>query len=190
MTCDELTWVPIGIDGRSTCVRCGEIELWSRRTVFALCGASGAGKSTLVAPLQSRLPQHVVYDSDLLLGRWTDDWDAHFELVLRTAAMIGSNDRHAVVAGSVFPERLDPLPSRDLVGDIVYVHLDCTDVERRRRLTERPSWRQWDEARIAEANAFAERCRAVCDVTVDTTGRTVDDVADEVASVIRERSTG
>lgn len=188
MRCDELTEVPIDRDGVSTCPRCGSIERFSRRTTFAICGASGSGKSTIVEPLRNRLPHHVIFDSDVLLGRWTDDWDAHFELVLRMASAIADNDRHVVVSGSLLPERLDPLPSRDRLGEVVYITLDCSDEERRERLTARPRWRNWNVERLAEANSFAAQLRRGGNPIVDTTHRSIDDVADHVADLIRARS--
>ena len=188
MRCDELTEVPIDGGGVSTCPRCGSIEHFSRRTTFAICGASGSGKSTIVEPLRSRLPHHIIFDSDALLGRWTDDWDAHFELVLRMTSAIADNDRHVVVSGSLLPERLDPLPSRDRLGEIVYIDLDCSDEERRGRLAARPRWRNWNLERVEEANAFAAELRRAGNPIVDTSNRSVDEVADDVAAIIRTRS--
>jgi len=188
MSCDELILVAIEPDGRSTCPGCGSVEVLPRPVAFAICGASGSGKSTVVAPLQERLPAHVVIDTDVLLGKWTTDWDAHFELVLRVGSAIAANGRHVVLSASVTPERLDRQPSRDLLGSIVYIALDCAPEERARRLLARPAWRTWDISRVDEANRFAEHLRDVCDLVVDTTDRTVADVADDVAAKILERS--
>lgn len=189
MGCDELTLVPVDTKGISTCAACGSVEVFSRLPTIVLCGASGSGKSTLVRPLQERLRDHVVIDTDVLLGRWTEDWEAHFELVIRMAAAIAGNGRPVVLSASATPERLETRLSRDLLGQIIYIAVDCTPEERQRRLAARPAWRTWNASRAAEANRFATELRAACDISIDTTGRTITEVADEVASIITARTT-
>jgi hypothetical protein len=49
------------------------------------------------------------------------------------------------------------------------------------RLRARPAWRGWDEQRITEHQRFAASLRSRIDPTFDTSTRSVEEVADQVA---------
>jgi phosphoserine phosphatase len=55
------------------------------------------------------------------------------------------------------------------------------------RLRARPAWREWNEQRIAEHQRFAASLRARIDPTFDTSTRSVEEVADQVARWVTDR---
>lgn len=159
--------------------------------LFVLSGASGAGKSTIVPLLIDRLDGAcVVVDVDWLIdpirGAAPDgeiNWSAFRGTWLHVAAGLARNRLPTVLAGPLIPEHLRDLPGRDLVGEIAYAALDCSDDVRRARIDARPPRRLRD---VEEQVAFGAWLRTNVSPVFDTDQATPEATADAVASWIRE----
>jgi broad-specificity NMP kinase len=150
-------------------------------------GAPGSGKSTIRHALQRSLPAHVVIDWDdfmsaaeALSGRDVrhspDLWPAYRRLL--RAVVDAVDPRRTVVLGVCTPDELNDWPPAR------WFLLDCDDDERRSRLAGRSS----DE--VEDAVADGRKYRSVGLPAVATSGRTPDQVANELASVIGRRAQG
>lgn len=162
-----------------------------RQPLMVLTGASGAGKSTIVPLLIERLAGTcVVFDVDWLIDPLRDAppdrgvaWESFRDTWLHVAAGLAQNRLPTVLVGPFIPEHLDDLPGRELVGDIAYGVLDCSDDVRRVRIETRPSWRLRD---IDEQVAFGAWLRTNLTPVFDTDTATPTETADAVAGWIRE----
>jgi hypothetical protein len=149
---------------------------------LVVTGASGSGKSTIVDGLRRRLPQCEVFESDLILHVAALGWDAWRATWLLLAHGIALNGRATVLCGSLLPDQLEALSTRQLVGPVHFCNLDCPDAVLAERLRARPAWRgSSSEENIAEHQRFAAWLRARIRPTFDTSVLTVDEVADRVA---------
>lgn len=160
-----------------------------RLPFFIVTGASGAGKSTVVPELRRLLPDFDVFDMDLLAA---DDWQQVKWNWLKIAHSIAQSGRGTVLCGTVVPENLAGAPYLPYFDGIYYLNLHCDDETRAARLRARPAYRGTTEEFIADHANFArwllEHAATAFDPpmpTVDTTGRTVAVVADEVAAWVR-----
>ena len=178
-------------DGALVCAECGRRQPFMRLPLYCLAGPSGTGKSTVARMLVPRLADRVVVlEQDVLWLPALSDPTGNHRLFrstwLRLAAMIGQNGRAVLLSGTVVPPEFEPLPERVLFTHIHYLALTCGADVLARRLRSRPSWRQWDEARIAETLDYAKWLRATAatmdpPVTLlDTTDSTVEVTAEQV----------
>ena len=96
-----------------------------------------------------------------------------------------------LLCGTVVPPELEPLPERALFREVHYLALTCRADVLAARLRARPAWREWDEPRIDEMlefNDWVTREAATMSPPMrllDTTHRTVEDTAREVATWVR-----
>ena len=147
-------------------------------------GAPGAGKST-VAPLLCReLPAYVVLDWDAYMSvasalarrdvrRDRSMWSSYRDLVHAVVDTI--HPAPLVVLGVCTPDELAEWPID------AWLVLDCTDEERRRRLTSLGYTTDVDDA-LADAAQY----RALGLRLIDTTNRAPQYVADELARTIHK----
>jgi hypothetical protein len=144
-------------------------------------GAPGSGKSTVTPVLRASLPRHVVLDWDAfmpaaeaLAGRdirtAPDLWNAYGQLV--RSVVVALHPLPTVLLGVCTPDELADWPAAR------WVLLDCDDAERRRRLDGR-SARDVDDA-VADGREY----RRLGLPAVDTSSRTVETVAVELASFV------
>lgn len=156
--------------------------------IIYVLGASGSGKTTLVRPLASLLPDYVVMDWDSFMApaaelagcditRHRHTWPAYRQLV--RAALEAVAHAHVLLLGVCTPDELEGWP----VG--AWVLLDCTDAERRRRLAPRAG-----HDSIAESIRDAAENRSLDLPVIDTTGRTAEDVAADLAGFVRRAEHG
>lgn len=196
--CGEWTDTPVIRDDTLVCAACGHSEPFRRLPLVAVTGPSGTGKSTIARLLPALLRDAaVVLEQDLLwvdaLRDPTDDYALFRQTWLRLAATIHQSGRPVVLCGTVVPPQFEKCPERVLFSDTHYLALVCDDEVLRTRLRARPTWREWDEPRIAEMIDFNHWTRANAARTqppmtlLDTTTRTVADTAAEVATWIRAR---
>jgi hypothetical protein len=180
------------------CAACGHQEPFRRLPLFALTGPSGTGKSTICRALVDRLSNHVVVlEQDLLwvdaLRNPADDFATFRRTWLRLIASLNQAGRPVVLCGTVAPPEFEDRPERPLIGDIHYLALVATDDTLRTRLRARPSWREWDEPRIAEMIDFNHWIKANAGSTkppmelLDTTHAPVDQTARTVADWVQAR---
>lgn len=173
------------------CGTCAGTWPFARLPLLCVTGPSGAGKSAIARLLVGSLAQRfVVLEQDVLwqAGLWNESPDNRMFRAawLRMAAMIHQNGRPVVLCGTVVPPEFEPLPERRLFSSISYVALTCDPQVLRARLRQRPAWREWDEARIAETVDYAmwmsERAHMMDPpmTLLDTTGATVEETADRV----------
>lgn len=162
-----------------------------RPPLFVLSGASGAGKSTIVPLLIEHLAGAcIVFDVDWLIdplrAATSDgaiDWTAFRDTWLHVAAGLAHNRLPTVLVGPFIPEHLHDLPGHDLVGEIAYAALDCSDELRQARIEARPMWRLRD---VEEQIAFAAWLRANLSPVFNTDRAAPGETADAVATWIRE----
>jgi hypothetical protein len=173
--------------GAAWCPECGRRDHDAAiEPLFVVTGASGSGKTAIFAPLARALAGRcVTFDVDWLLdaagalsGGRPIAWPAFWEAWLAVAHGVAQSGMPTVLLGSLMPP-LDGRASRQWVGDIHYLLLDCTDDLRRDRIESRPPWRQHD---IEKQTAFANWLRSHIPDRVDTSDRTPDDTATAVAA--------
>jgi hypothetical protein len=151
--------------------------------ITAVLGAPGSGKSTIAPLLRNRLPSYVVVDWDAfmapaaaLAGReipaHPETWPAYRSLVRSVVDVL--TGQLVVLLGVGSPGELAGWPISS------WVVLDCADDERSHRLTQagRP-------ADAADAVADAAEYRSLGLPVVDTSGKAPEEVADELAGLIR-----
>lgn len=150
-------------------------------------GAPGSGKSTVAPPLRSVLPSYVIVDWDAYIDAATElaerdvrrspnKWPTYRRLVRAIVDTIYPTP--LVMLGVCTPDELEGWPID------AWILLDCSDEERQRRLSV-----NLEPAEVSEAFADAARYRALDLLVVDTTDRTPQAVAAELADIIRERRT-
>jgi hypothetical protein len=173
------------------CPRCGDEQQVPDLPLFVVTGASGTGKSTVTGPLRRQLPDCEVFDTDALLHVAALGLDAYRGTWLRLAHDIALNGRVTVLAGSLLPGQLEPLPGRKLIGPIRFCTLDCPDDVIAERLRSRPSWRgASEETVIAEHQRFAAWLRARIRPCYDTSVLSPAETAGQIAAWVRQDITG
>ena len=149
-------------------------------------GAPGSGKSTVARHLRSNLRHCAVLDWDDFMPavsglsgrdvRVTPDlWAPYAELLRSIVTALGNLP--VLLFGVCTPDELADWP------EARWVLLDCDDVERRRRLSARAPHE------VDQALADAEAYRRLGLDAVDTTHRSVEQVADAVARAVRDAGT-
>jgi aminoglycoside 6'-N-acetyltransferase len=151
-------------------------------------GAPGSGKTAVARPLASLLPDHAVMDWDAFMApvtalagrgvtRDVGTWAAYQQLVRAVLEAMGQQP--VVLLGVCTPEELAGWPID------AWVLLDCTDQERRRRLEPlaRPD-------RLAEGIKDAAYDRSLGLPVIDTTSRTAQEVAADLARFVRRLEDG
>ncbi|MQA06807.1 MAG: AAA family ATPase [Streptosporangiales bacterium] len=196
--CGDRAKLPIVAGDRRECAQCGHRWPFRQLPLFALTGPSGAGKSTVGPLLARRLADRVVVlEQDVLwVAGLRDDASEHptFRSVwLHTAAMIHQSGRPVVLCGTVAPPELEVLPERGFFTAIHYLALVAEPAALARRLRARPTWRAWDEPRIAEMlefNTWLQASAATLHPPVDlldTTSRPLDETVETTSRWILDR---
>ena len=165
-----------------------------------LVGPMGAGKSTVAALLAARwgLPvRDTDQDVEAAEGReiseiFVDDGEDRFRLLER-AAVVEALAGHAGVLALGGGAVLDPQTRADLEGHlVVFLHVGLTDAVKRVGLgVGRPLLLGNVRSRVKtlldeRAPVYAE----VATLTVETDGRSPEDVADEVAMAVEQQTSG
>lgn len=196
--CGELREKPQVEGAVLVCAGCGHREPFRRLPLFALTGPSGAGKSTVGALALRRVgEQVVVLDQDLLwvdgLRDPTGEFAAFRRTWLRMAAAIHQSGRSVLLCGTVVPVQFEDQPERALFTNVHYLALVAEPERLRARLRARPTWREWDEPRIAEMLEFNDWVRTIARLTrppmelIDTSDRGLDEVTRQVTDWIAAR---
>ncbi len=173
------------------CPRCGDEQQVPDLPLFVVTGASGTGKSTVTGPLRSQLPDCEVFDTDALLHVAALGLDTMRGTWLRLAHDIALNGRVTVLAGSLLPSQLEPLPGRKLIGPIRFCTLDCPDAVIAERLRSRPSWRFTSrETAVAEHQGFAAWLRTHIQPCYDTSLLSPAETAEHIATWVRQNLAG
>lgn len=168
------------------CDHCGAMGVLPTRPTFVVTGASGSGKTVLAHHLHAFLPNGVVADTDNFLGVAEFGHDAYFNVLMEFAFTVIQGGRTPVLCGTLMPERVDVVRSRDLLSTIAYINLDCSDEVREERLKNRPAWRASSSAQaIAEHVAFAAHLREREDMmTLDATALSPSETARAIAQLV------
>jgi hypothetical protein len=154
---------------------------WVMTSVF---GAPGSGKSTVAPLLRSVLPSYVIVDWDAYMDaaselagrdvrRSPNRWSAYRRLVRAIVETI--YPLPLVMLGVCTPDELEGWPID------AWILLDCSDEERQHRLSV-----ILESVEVNEALADAARYRALDLPVIDTTHKTPQAVAAELADIIRK----
>lgn len=152
--------------------------------ITAVLGAPGSGKSTLAPLLVPLLPAHAVLDWDsfmepatALAGRnirqHPETWPAYRQLVRTVVSAVAYLP--VVLFTVCMPDELPGWP----IG--AWLLLDCSDRERRRRLTQqaRPEWPE-------DALRDAQQYRTLGLRAIDTTNCAPEDAARAIAQLVQD----
>jgi broad-specificity NMP kinase len=153
--------------------------------ILYVLGAPGAGKTSLAAHLRTLLPDHVVIDWDAFMGPASElatrdirtdvsTWAACRALIRSIVETVGVPD--VVVLGVSTPEELSDWPQGR------WLLLDCSDEERRRRLSGRGSSHDPAEA-IKDARSYRSLGLPVLDTTGQNPTATAVSLTDFIRSV-------
>lgn len=158
--CGERGDPPDVVADTLACGYCGHREPFVRLPLYCLTGPSGTGKSAVARLLAPHVRGRVVLlEQDLLWQPGFDDPAGGHRLFrtawLRLAAAVGQSGVPVLLAGTVVPPELEPLPERALFTRIHYLALTAAPDVLAARLRGRPAWRGWDEPRIAETVEYA-----------------------------------
>ncbi len=148
-------------------------------------GAPGSGKTTIAPLLRSVLASHVVIDWDTYMSaagelagrdvrRSPSTWPSYRRLVRAVVDTI--HPAPLVLLGVCTPDELEGWP----IGETIV--LDCADEERQRRLR---AAHDATSIEVAEALADAARYRSLHLPVLETTNRTPQAVARELADLVR-----
>jgi hypothetical protein len=178
--------------GLARCPLCGRLDVAVVAPVFLVTGASGSGKTTLFPLVAQRLTgRATTFDVDWLLDAAGGlsrgepiDWPSFRAAWLAVAHGVAQTGMPTVLLGPFMPEQLDELPSRQWIGDIHWLVLDCSDDTRRRRIEQRPIWRARD---VDEQTKFGQWLRANIDDRIDTEDLRPEQTADAVAQWVIDR---
>jgi gluconate kinase/DNA-directed RNA polymerase subunit RPC12/RpoP len=169
------------------CPRCGWVREVSLRPLFVVTGVSGAGKTTVANLLAHMVDDCEVFDVDLILHVAALGWETWRATWLQVAHGIAQNGRSTVLCGTITPDQLDELPTRQLIGPIYSCLLDCPDAVLVERLRARPAWRGTDEQFVTRQLGFAAWLRTRIEPSFASYAREPHAVADQVADWITSR---
>lgn len=131
------------------CPNCGARQPFQRLPLLVVSGASGAGKTTVCREMmQMRLPEVIPLDIDILwmpaFDKPEEGYQTFFTTWLRLCKNIHQSGRPVVLfgAGVGVPENLAGCIESRYFAAIHTLALVCTEAEVRRRLENRPAWRQ------------------------------------------------
>ncbi|WP_299954630.1 AAA family ATPase [uncultured Modestobacter sp.] len=169
--------------------------------ILWLHGAFGAGKTSVAAELCRRRPELVPFDPELVgylvrrslpvpTGDFQDlpEWR---RLVAASCAVLEDGGRRTVVTPMTLlreelaRELFDGLADRGV--QVRHVLLDVAEAELVRRIRDdgaEPGARDWRLSHVPTYAVARPWLTALADGVVDTTGRTVDQVADEVTGAL------
>lgn len=138
------------------CSRCNQPQQHRFVPLFMVTGPSGSGKTAIIPALQRLLPDWHIFETDIL---WDSggSWDMVLQNWLRIADSIAQRPDSCptILCGTWLPERLHATPLAIHFRSIHWLALTCEPAILRQRLEQRPAWRGWNEATIAEQLAFA-----------------------------------
>lgn len=153
--------------------------------IVYVLGAPGAGKSALTPYLRTRLPAHLVIDWDAFMGPAGElsgrdirsdatTWGSYRDLVRSVVEIGGALD--VVLLGVCTPQELSDWPNG------LWVLLDCSDDERRRRLRDRDDSHDHESA-VDDALSYRSLDLPILDTTNLDLASTADSLADFIRSV-------
>lgn len=148
-----------------------------------ILGAPGAGKSALIARLRAMLPERIVLDWDGLMepaGRLAgrdirtdvELWQPYTELMRHGVGLLDAD--RVILLTVCTPDQLTDWPQGP------WLLLDCDDEERRKRLAGRGEPPTAVDAALVDARDY----RLLGLPRIDTTGRSLEAVAQELAETI------
>jgi hypothetical protein len=167
----------------------------TRPPLFAVSGATGVGKTTATARLHGLLPEVLRLDGDLL---WSNEYfdrpgdiTRFYATWLNVAAAVAENGVSLVFCGAVAPSNWEPLPERELVGDIHYLALVCEpDIHEARFRSRGPGSQDHRLPHFLNHNRWlrenASRTEPPMDV-IDSTHQTPEETTRAVADWIRPK---
>ena len=161
-SCEEWMTPIVNTDRRIVqCSMCGHQQAHRFLPLFIVTGPSGAGKTAIVPGLQQLLPTWDVFETDIL---WDSggDWKMTACNWLRIAEHIAQRPtgNPTILCGTILPDRIADCPSLPLFSTVHWLALLCEHAALADRLRQRPAWRGWDEAKIAEQVQFADWLRS------------------------------
>ena len=139
--------------GIAKCTSCGHLHSFVKLPLFVVTGASGTGKTSALLRMNTRLPECVCLESDIL---WRDEFnkDGNFleyrNLWLRVAKNINQSYRPVVLFGSTLPGQFEECNESRYFSAIHYLAFVCAQDELVRRLTARPGWRKSGTDEVVE----------------------------------------
>ena len=142
------------------CPNCGYKQIFRHLPLFIVCGASGTGKTAACTYLATNIQKFIPLDGDILwrptFNQPEDNYASFYELWLRMAKNISQAGRPVVLfnAGGGVPANIAHTIEQRYFSAIHILALTCKEEILKRRLLERPEWRECDEAFIRTQLAF------------------------------------
>lgn len=184
---------------RAVCSVCGYEREFLSLPLYVITGASGSGKTTAALELIATTQDFIILDQDILwndaFNKPDDDYRMFRNTWLRMVKNIHQAGKPVVLFGSAIPQQYESCIERRYVASIHYLALICEPSELKRRLVERPNWRQSGSPdnleRMIEFNSWLSENASKTEpkmTVLDTTRITVQDTIKSIHDWLSERN--
>jgi chloramphenicol 3-O-phosphotransferase len=128
------------------CPECGYKKTYKLLPLVMVSGASGSGKSTICSYLADKSNGFIALDMDILWAKHFDkpenNYKEFYETWLRMAKNISQAGMPIVLFGAgCIPNNIEDCIEKRYFSKIYYLGLVCSDDVLKKRLNDRPKWR-------------------------------------------------
>lgn len=188
--CGNYDWDKEVVENQITCPKCGESWKFKKLPSFILTGCSGIGKTTTAQSIQKECEDVVVLDADMFYiimpNETEEDGYDQIEQIQSLTKNIAQSGKAVLwtMAGNL--DKLNNTYNRRFFSELYVLALTASEEDVRRRMGEGRGITDsnWIQGSVDYNNYFRTH-NSLGDVTfetVNTEGKTVDEVAKEVKS--------
>lgn len=180
-----------------SCPKCGHSWGLRKLPLFILSGCSGVGKTTTAQAIMQRAVDFVVLDADMFYGVMTikteEDERRRVEQMMNLSRNIAQSGQPVLwtMAGNL--DKLHSAYNRQFFSEIACLALTCEEAALRRRMAEGRGItdQNWIESSVDYNRYFMthDRLGDMAFDTLDITGKTPDEVAENVIAWVHKRWT-